>query len=252
VAAVTAVVTVVVTADVTPAASAGGTHGAAPQGAPVKIDSVTVMRTAVQAGTYLFRQPVLLSQQDLASLNRLQDGTPGYDAWFRSRGGVDPSPSSIQLVVEGNASQAAHITDIALIKNCHPPLTGTLFLSPTAGENGSILLNFNLDSARTLAQAPNGLDYFANFTISLKPGEVQVLQVNVNTSHYYCQFTMQMTVLVGSRQTVETITNAGQPFRVSALAATKDYHALYVGGVATPHGYPAGDFVPENPATYQG
>jgi hypothetical protein len=218
----------------------------------VKIDSVTVMRNASQAGTYLFQRPVHLSQKDLAALNQLQDGTPAYDAWFRSRGGVDPSPSSIQLVVEGNASQSARITDIAILKRCQPQLTGTIFLSPSAGEESSILLDFNLDSTRAIAETPNGQDYFSNFTISLAPGEVRVLQINATTSHYYCRFTLQMTVLIGSHSTVETVTNMGKPFQVSAVTAPlKDYQAIYAGGVATPSGYPPGYFVPENPQSYQ-
>jgi hypothetical protein len=208
------------------------------------------MRTAVQAGTYLFQRPLHLSQKDLAALNQLQDGTPAYDAWFRSRGGIDPSPSSIQLVVEGNASQTARITDITLLKSCQSPLTGTIFDSPSAGNSGSILMNFNLDSARTVAETPKGQDFFSYFTISLAPGEVQVLQINVSTARYYCQFTLQLTVLVGSHQTMETVSNMGKPFQVSAV--NKDYQALYAGGVATPNGYPPGHFVSENPKTYQG
>jgi len=254
VAAVTAVVTALVTADVTTAqgtapAPVPPTLAAGGHGPPVRIDSVTVLRTTSQAGTYVFQRPLHLSPQELAALNRLQDGTPAYDAWFRSRGGVDPSPSSIQLVVNGNASQPARITDVTLVKSCRPQLTGTLFDSPSAGNQGSILLDFNLDSARTIAQTPNGQDYFANFTISLEPGEVQVLQIYTTTSKYFCQFTLQLTVLVGSHQTTETVTDDGKPFQVTAATApVKDFQVVYAGGVETSNGY----FVPENPRKFQG
>lgn len=247
VAAVTTVVTIVVTQHVEAAPGAVIRHGP-----PVRIDSVTVLRTAVQAGTYIFQRSLHLSQPELHSLNELQDGTPAYDAWFRSRGGVDPSESHVQLIVEGNAGQPTRITDITMVKSCEAPLTGALFLSPTAGNEGSILINFNLDSPRSVAETPNGKNYFSNYTITLQPGEVQVIQISASTQHYYCQYSLQLTVLVGANKSIETVTNDGKPFQVTAVYGSSRYHALYIGGIATPAGYPAGSFVQENPATNVG
>ncbi len=148
VAAVTAAVTVVVTRHI---AAARDTPAApARHGPPVKIDSVTVMRTETQAGLYVFQRTVDLSRSELHSLNQLRHG-PGDDAWFRSRGGVDPSPSNVQLVVEGNADQLVRITNLTLIKNCHAPLDGTLFDDPPGGGQPALPINFNLDSPQALA-----------------------------------------------------------------------------------------------------
>jgi hypothetical protein len=242
IAAVTTVVTVLVTRHVS-AATVTVRHGP-----PVRIDSVTVLRDPVQAGTYVFQRPLFLSPSELRSLNQFPDGVPGYDTWFRSRGGVDPFSSNVQLVVEGNANQPSRITNINLIKSCEAPLTGALFYSPSAGNEQAILIDFNLDNPRSVAQTPNGQDYFSKYTIALQPGEVQVLVISANTRRHYCQFSLQLTVLVGTHQTIETVTNDGKPFQVTAeYSSFTRYHVLYAGGVATNSG-----FIRENPATYNG
>ena len=241
IAAVTAAVTVVVTRHVAAAQNIPARHGP-----PVKIDSVTVLRTNSQAGTYVFQRTVNLSQSDLQSLNQLQGNTPAYDAWFRSRGGVDPSSSNVQLVVEGNADQPTRITNITLAKSCQAPLVGTLFDNPPAAGQPALLINFNLDSPQSIAQAPDGHDYFPKSTVVLNPGEVQVIEATASTTLHYCQYNLQLTVLVGDHTTVETVTNDGKPFQVSALyKSTASYHALYAGGIDSPD--PTGGFVQERP-----
>jgi hypothetical protein len=219
-------------------------------GPAVKVDSVSVQRTPAQAGIYVFPGSLRLAPAELASLNRLRNGDAAYDAWFTSRGGVDPFLSKVQLIVRGNADQPARITDIAVDKTCRAPLDGTLFDSPTAGNDSSILINFDLDAARSVAEAPGGGDFFARHTISLRPGEVQAIEITSVTGHHFCRYTLRLTVLVGDRRTVQTVSDHGRPFQVTAKQPHHSrYHALYVGGVASP----AGDkhsFVREDPATY--
>lgn len=248
---VTAVVAAVLGAIITVEMSA---HNAAAaqtaitrHGPPVKIDSVTVLRTSGQAGTYVFQRALYLSQAELHQLNQLQDGTPGYTNWFRSRGGVDPFSSNVQLVVEGNADKAARIINISLLKNCHAPISGTLFESPSAGETQSILIDFNLDSPDSIPQTANGQDYFPRYTIPLQPGEVQVIQISAGTQQYYCQYKIQLDVLVGTNTTTETVTNDGKPFQVSAEDnSNAPYQVVYDGGVDSPN---RGDFERVKPAS---
>ena len=212
----------------------------------MKIDSVTVLRNNIQAGTYVFRRPLQLSHADLRSLNRLRLGTSAYDAWFRDRGGVDPYSSNVQLVVEGNANLPARITNITVVKSCGPRLTGTLFDNPPAGSAGVIPIHFNLDSPLSIAETPNGKDYFFRATISLRPGEVQVIQVTASTNFHYCQYTLRLTALVGAHSFTETVTNHGKPFQVTGLYGAAHYNALYAGGVDSPIG---GPFAREDPKT---
>lgn len=241
IAAVAAAVTVEVTRHVAVVQNIPARHGP-----PVKIDSVTVLRTDSQAGLYVFRRPVDLSHSDLQSLNQVRGNPAAYNAWFRSRGGVDPGSSNVQLVVEGNADQPARITDVTLAKSCLAPLDGTLFDNPPEAGQPALPINFNLDSPQSIAQAPDGHDYFPKSTIVLRPGEVQVIEATASTKLHYCQFSLQLTVLVGDHTTVETVVNNGKPFQVSALyKSVEHYHALYVGGTISPK--PTGDFVRERP-----
>jgi hypothetical protein len=243
-AAVTAAVTVVVTQHVT-ARDTPATP--ARHGPPVKIDSVTVMRTETQGGLYVFQRAVDLSRSELRSLNQLRHG-PGDDAWFRSHGGVDPSPSNVQLVVEGNEDRPTRITNLTLIKNCQVPLDGTLFDDPPAGGQPALPINFNLDSPQALAQTPDGHDYFPSSTILLNPGEVQVIAITASTRLHYCRYSLRLTVLAGGQTTIENVTDDGRPFQVTALhEPISQYHALYTGGVDN---VSTGDFIRADPRTH--
>lgn len=233
---VAAVLAAIVTVEIFPPNATAAQTTITRHGPPVEIDSVTALRTSGQAGTYVFQRALYLSQAELHELNQFQDGTPGYTNWFSSRGGVDPSSSNIQLVVEGNADKAVRIINVSLLKNCQAPLSGTLFENPPAGETQSILIDFNLDSPDSIAQTVNGQDYFPRYTISLQPGEVQVIQIGAGTAHYYCQYKIQLDVLVGTNTTIETVTNDGRPFQVSAVYnSNAPYQVVYVGGVASPN-----------------
>jgi hypothetical protein len=231
-----------------------------PSGAPVKIDSVSLGRNAAQGGSFVFAQERVFSPRDLRAVSQLGPGSPQYYTWFRSKGGVDPSLSIIKLVVEGNRTHPVQIIGMNLVKHCQRPLNGTLFYSPPAGAGNTIGIGFDLDSVTSTAQNLNNYrisgDYFVSHTISLKQGEVQTLEVVAVTGKQYCQFTIKMTVVEGGATTTETITNHGQPFRVSALeeggyfgpGALRYYKVLYVGGVAL--GVIGGVFTRKNPATY--
>ena len=247
---VAAVLAAIVTVGISPHNAVAAQTTAARHGPPVKIDSVAVLRTTVQAGTFVFQRAIYLSQSELDELNQFQLGTSGYINWFRSRGGVDPDSSNVQLVVEGNASKPVRIINISLIKDCQAPLSGSLFLNPPAGSASSILIDFNLDSPASIAQTASGQDYFPRYTISLRPGEVQVIQISSVTARYYCRYSIQLDALVGAHTVIETVTNDGKPFQVSATYnSNARYHVLYAGGVASPNG---GKFERVNPTSFSG
>ena len=234
--------------------SHSGTPVKSPSGPPVMIDAVTVDRDAAQGGTYVLPQRRVFSSLELQTLNQLNPTQPGYDAWFRSKGAVDPDWSSIKLVIEGNRSHPVQLIGMHLIKRCQKPLDGTLFYSPSAGAQFTVGIGINLDSVTSIAENAKDYvfsgDYFASHTISLAFGEVQTLQIMAHTTQQYCQYTLALTVVDGTTQTTESITDHGQPFRVTATNVPFSYYkALYVGGVAP--GAVNYDFVPKNPATYK-
>ena len=232
-----------------------------PSGAPVKI-SMDLGR-AVADGTFVFPQKLNLGASSLRTLNSVQGNFPQTIAWFRSRGGVEPNASSVKLVVEGNRTYPVQIIAMNVVKHCQQPLNGTLFFSPSAGAFNNIGIGFNLDSVTSTAQNYDSGrlhgDYFATHTISLKQGEVQTLEVVAVTAKQYCQFTLELTVVDGGRRITETVTNDGQPFRVTAVVTKyksypyygpgdlRYYKALYVGGVAPGT---EGGWTRKNPETY--
>jgi hypothetical protein len=213
---------------------------------------VTVERSEGQAGTYVFRQRIDLSAAELKDLNRLNLSDPQYHRWFRRRGGVDPETSHVKVVLQGNRDHTVRIIGMRAVKYCQPPLAGTIFDSPPAGAEESEWIGFDLDSSDTSArprdrQSRAGIStrhYFEAKTISLKPGEQEVLQVLAKTWKYYCQYRIEMTVLDGSKTTTQMISNGDQPFQVTGVMVTDDhginriaysrYRAVYLGGVNSP------------------
>jgi hypothetical protein len=233
---------------------------------PVKIDSVSYSPSGAYGFSFAFRKKVALSSRELESITGAGSGQGNYESWARSHGGVDLSVSEIKLVVEGNSASLVRIINMQVVKQCQPPLSGTLFYSPGAAQDTSIKLGFNLDElvsvARTYRDSVFGSSYFDNKTVSLKRGEQEVFQIRAETKRYYCQFELRLTIVVDGKTVNETVDDHGQPFRVTAsLVANpgvKDpysaYKAAYLGGVARPvNDEVNGDvLVPIKPASYIG
>lgn len=214
-------------------------------GPPVRVDSVTLIEPT---GTYALPQRLVLNPADLRSLNHLLPSDPGYDTWFRSRGGVDTGQSVVKLVLEGNRPDPVYIIDMGVLEHCAPPLNGTLFFNaPLGGTVNDLGISFNLDLPRPFPQ--NGLitgSYFAAHTVSLKQRETGILEV-VSSSARYCEYRFTLTVVDGAATLKEVVTNHGQPFRVTGLLqGGSHYGALYVGGVSPGQSAP---FRRRNPVT---
>ena len=233
-----------------------------PSGPPVRIDSVMQEETGNIDGDYVFAQKLVLTSRELRTFNQLGQGSAGPAAWLQSRGVVYPSgSSSVQVVIEGNRDHPVEITGARVVKQCQPPLNGTLFYNPAipAGIAADIGMGFNMDSPISTAQffnpdtgAAYG-DFFAGHTISLAHGEVQTLALQYSTGNQYCQFTFTLIVVDGNTTTREIVTNHGQPFRVTALidkgprrGEFSSYKALYVISGTANSGY-----VRVDPTTYE-
>jgi hypothetical protein len=120
---------------------------------PVKIESVHVQRVSgMQGYTYVFPQPLSITPQALADLNKKEAGTlqgkEYLDKWAREHGGMDPSWVRIQMVVKGNRDHEVIITDMGIQGKCTKPLRGTIMSSPPAGAEDSVSIGSDLDSRR--------------------------------------------------------------------------------------------------------
>jgi hypothetical protein len=220
---------------------------AQPGGQPVKIDLVTIQPGPGQSS--VFPGSLVLSASQLAALNSLNESAPSFQQWFTSRGGVAVDNLFVELIVEGNRDGAVQIVGMQPVVSCHDPLTGALFYSPSAGADLNTQLMINLDSpltpprylANVNGQVSGGSDFFRHFTVSLDHGEQFTFLINASTTKQYCQFTLDMTVLDGSKTATESVSDNGKPFAVTAIYNADDlnpgafsrYQELYVGGVAT-------------------
>ena len=115
------------------------------------------------------------------------------------------------------------IVNITPVESCSRPLRGTLFYAPGQGDDISAHLYFNLNDPRAPASYTNANssikhpDYFGNYTISLKYGEVFTFQITAAVLNKSCQFTLTLTGIVNGKTFAESVNNHGQPFRVTSL-----------------------------------
>lgn len=245
---------------------------AQPGGQPVKIDYVAVQQGPDQSA--VAPGPLTLTAAQLSSLNSLNQTTPAVHQWFAAHDAVTADNLFVELIVAGNRDSAVRIVSMQPVVSCHPPLAGTLFYSPAAGADSNTQLMVNLDHplgppgyiANVNGQISHGANFFQHFTVSLKRGEQYTFLVNAHTTKQYCQFTLDLTVLEGSRTVTESVSDNGKPFAVTAVYNEDDlnpgafsrYQDVYVGGVAA-SGLPGsgtnsfGDplWLEVNPATYR-
>lgn len=216
-------------------------------GPPVQINSVQVVQSVRSPGLAL-PAVVRLSQAQLAQLN-----FDTYNQVLSSEGGIRVGTSQVDVAVTGNAATPARITGINVIdRSCRPPLTGTLFETGGGqGEGPTIAVSFDLDAPDPVPLTTSGQEFFIVHTISLQLGEQQTLVIESATERHFCQYELQLVVLVGSHTTTETITDHGKPFQALATAPFSNYGAIYVGGFLNTDSL-HGAFVPVNPATYKG
>lgn len=225
-----------------------------PAGPPVSVDLVQVEHTDLH-NTWIFPQAVILSGDQLARLNALPKDSDAQHRWFRQQGGVDPGSVDLKIVVHGNADRPVRIVGMMAVPRCGPPLTGTLFESPSAGSEDTIKIGLDLDETdprgKTLINDSEwGGDYFQQKTISLKRDEEIAFQVIAKTQKHYCEFSIALDVLSNGKLIGQSIDDHGKPFKVSARNIDyASYQKMYIGGVANPD--PDGKWLSVDPQTYQ-
>jgi hypothetical protein len=85
-------------------------------------------------------------------------------------------------------------------------------------------------------------NYFGNYTISLRFGEVFTFQITASVTNKYCQFTFMIAGISDGKKFTEQVNDNGQPFRVTSLLSESPaadtnpsftaYQDLYVSGPA--------------------
>jgi hypothetical protein len=218
---------------------------------PINIDQMLV---------WVFPTEYLPDRNQLKYVNSLiespgLESRPAFTQWFYSRDAYEAGGTSTQVVVQNNRPYPIRIIDMNVIKNCQPPLTGTMFFGAGGAVDPTVGLGFNLDSSDTEAELAQGTevgqwrpDYFTRDTISIQPGEQQVFDLWAVTSKYACSYEYQATILDGDRKMNQIIEDGNQPFRATALILRPPgwsaYRAVYIGGAGNP---PTGAFIRVDP-----
>jgi len=232
---------------------------------PVKIEQVSQIYTGPN---YSFVVPgkLQLTSAQLSDLNQRERTSSTYLGTFETaHHSVALTSGYISATLMGNEPRTITITSLEVIKSCQPPLAGTFFFTPSAGESNTISLGFDLDSQdlyaqNTIAGRTYSGNFFQDHVITLTQGETHTLAIYVTSYHYYCKFSFRMTVATPKGVLTESIMNGRRPFQLTAFAGSSDvdtgamnlsaYRAVYVGGLADTQN--DANWIEVNPATYNG
>jgi hypothetical protein len=210
-------------------------------------------------GTYMaFPSNVHISDDEATEVGTGPDQWP----WFTSRGAVRVGHESIRLTVTGNRQKGVRIMDLTPVKECHAPLNGAYFESPSAGGSTSLALFMDLDDPQPqamdkpskiyggsiLEEKPRA--YFESNTVSLSKDEQFVFVLNVRVDESFCSFEIEMSILEDNAVHKQRINNDGQPFSLTAQLSRSSWEHAYVGGITCKTGAP--QYVPAAEPWFEG
>jgi hypothetical protein len=219
---------------------------------PVQIEGVSDLNNDPE-NTRALATGVRLSAQQLADITSkyLNGSAQNY-----LPSSLDPVPTQAaytDVTLKGNEVNTVTITGLRVVKQCGPPLSGTLFFSPGQAEDNTIRVGFDLDSSVSYAQVVSdgsigGGDFFAQHVVTLAPGEVQTFELYLKTDQHDCRFTFQMSVATPTGTILEKIDDNGKPYELTGMLNTSAYQDLYLGGSANADG--TSGWVQSDPKTY--
>jgi len=160
-----------------------------------------------------------------------------FGKWVAQHSGVDVWFTYVKLIVENRWSNPVSITDIRAIVKRESPLHGTLLWAPPQGAGVLTQFGFNLDDAQPVARvAVENLEeviqagtldmnslltrspYLSGNKVDLSHRERETFEVIAGTTRSYCEFTIQVSGIVGQKPFTQEISNLGEPFKVTAPA----------------------------------
>ncbi|MEO3859561.1 hypothetical protein [Acrocarpospora sp. B8E8] len=175
--------------------------------------------------TYVFAGKYRADKDTLKKINSLakSDDPDALAEYMRSLGAVDVDALGTQIVLENAGKTKVRIMGMRVVKECGPPLSGTIFFSIPQGDQLSTTIGYNLDETAPVARSIDendrwGKAYFATHTVLLEPGEQKVFEIKAKTEEYYCEYRFVMKTLRDRITHEELVDNNGKPFRISALS----------------------------------
>ncbi|MFH5878881.1 hypothetical protein [Arthrobacter sp. NA-172] len=210
-------------------------------GDPVRVDFVQI--SDVGGRSYAFPGTVQFTGQQVDQLN--SQSPEAQHGWLESKGGVSPGIMYIQLTLSGNRSEGVRILNLKPVSECsQPPYSGTVFESPPAFLEVSLLVSLHLDDPDPSAMYfPSGASgerpYFLDNSIFLQKDQQQVMVVQIETKKSLCSVGLELSVLDSGKTVVQKVDNHGAPFRVTAELGRTAWQHVYLGGSICPSYVPA-------------
>lgn len=214
------------------AALPGSVTPASASDPPLLIESVNVIDSWGPPGTGAVRAPLNLTVDQLNALtSTVYPNTASYAAWVKANDVEQVGETDTTIQVRGNWPESLSISNIRVHKTCQPPASGTYFQGYTQGGGPGpvVRIGFDLDGPQPVAEelaqtqgrglAPDGNEYFAvNAAITVQPTATQSIILQTTTNDHDCSFTYELDVASSKGTYSETITDDGQPFRLTAKA----------------------------------
>jgi hypothetical protein len=165
-------------------------------------------------------EPKLRQARDCAGL---------FDVAKRA-GAVDIGQSVTSVLLEGRTRRDVTIVDLrARVVRREPPLRGAVISCASAGAEDAIGVAVNLDERTPVAREigddfqPKGPYFARGKVVTLKKAELQPLAVYARTQRSYVEWLIDVDAIVDGKQRKVTISNHGQPFRLTARRPANDY-----------------------------
>ncbi|WP_141725299.1 hypothetical protein [Micromonospora pallida] len=160
-------------------------------------------------------------------------------------GGQSLTYTRIRIELLGQWVKPVPVTGIrARVDRRLPPLSGTYLYQGSEGAEEPLEIGFDLDEPKSVARTRQegsgelGEAYFDRHSLTLSLDEPLSIDIQAQTSQSYCEWVIEMTLLVDNKEEVLVVDDYGKPFRSTALAPHYGarYHLSVTDGQWKPDG----------------
>ncbi len=142
------------------------------------------------------------------------EGCNDFHPTLTGAGGADADQTRLQVVVQGSATAAVLLSNLrAVVTKREQPLTGTVASCPSAGAAQIHSVRIDLDAQNAVAKLESSNDHFG-FTIA--EGETETFLVTAETQGCFCEWHLELEMVVAGHRQYREVWNGTQPFRTSA------------------------------------
>jgi hypothetical protein len=156
--------------------------------------------------------------------------------WAMGKGGIDAGRTHLKISIEGLNRTPVLIESMrARVEGRREPIDDTLVACALEGLIEVIGIGFDLDEQPSLARSIKqdgglGRPFFERSSITVAEGEILTLAVTAFAEQCFCQWRIEIDLVVeGERQTF-VIDDNGQPFQTTAAVSLPSHRVVWWGG----------------------